>query len=537
VVIGAGPNGLTAANVLADAGWDVLVLERNAVPGGAVRTEEVTVEGFRNDLFSAFYPLGAASPVFRDLELEAHGLRWSHAPKVVAHPIADGPTVVLSRDLEETVASIDAFHTGDGDAYRALHHEWEQVSDDLVGALLRPFPPLRHGVGLGRALGLTGLGELARRAVVPVRRLAEERFRGDGGGLLYAGNALHADLTPESAGSALFGWLLVGLGQTVGFPVPEGGAAALADALVARLRSVGGSLECSASVDQVIVERGCARGVQCADGRTVWARRAVLADCDVTHLYTRLVGLDVLPDRCGLELRTFQRAGGTVKVDWALGCPIPWRDPAVAGAGTVHVADSLDELTVTSSELTRGLVPARPFLLVGQMTTADPLRSPPGTESAWAYTHVPQNIRGDAGGGAVQGWDDESTRAFVERMESRIEELAPGFRQSILGRHVMTPPALEAADPNLVGGDISGGTAQLHQQLVLRPGIGLARPETPVNRLFLASASAHPGGGVHGAPGANAARAALLHARLPRLAMTGAVAAGAMAWNRRRKVA
>jgi phytoene dehydrogenase-like protein len=527
VVIGSGPNGLVAANVLADAGWSVVVLEANDAPGGAVRTAEVTAPGFRNDLFSAFYPLGGASPVLRDLDLEPHGLRWTHAPKVLAHPTPDGPAAVLSRDIDVTAASLDRFHAGDGDAFRELQADWDRIADDFVGALLRPFPPVRHGLGVVARTGPRRIADRARLALVPVRRFAEERFGGAGGQLLFAGNALHADLTPETAGSALFGWMLVALGQSVGFPVPEGGAGAITDALIHRLEERGGSVVCGSRVDRVLVRGDQADGVQLADGVTVTARRAVLADCDITRLYTQMVGLDHLPPRISSMLERFQRSSGTVKLDWALDRPIPWRDPDVHGAGTVHVASSMDELTVTASELSRRLVPSNPFLLIGQMTTSDPTRSPAGTESAWAYTHVPQEIRGDAGGDGISGeWDETSTKAFVDRMEQRIEDLAPGFRSCIRERHVMTPGDLQRQNANLVGGDISGGTAQLHQQLVLRPWVGFARAETPVKRLYLASASAHPGGGVHGACGANAARAALLHARLPRFAAAGAGLAG-----------
>jgi phytoene dehydrogenase-like protein len=217
-------------------------------------------------------------------------------------------------------------------------------------------------------------------------------------------------------------------------------------------------------------------------------------------------------------LRRFERADGTVKVDWAVDGSVPWSDPSVAGAGTVHVADSLDELTMTSAHLAIGHLPARPFLLVGQMTTSDPSRSPAGTESLWAYTHVPQDVRGDAGGasvspGRLRGADLDR---FVERMEDRIEAHAPGFRDLVRARHVLGPDDMERANPSLVGGDISGGTAQLHQQLVFRPVPGWARPETPIRGLFLASSSAHPGGSVHGACGDNAARAAIWHDRARR---------------------
>jgi phytoene dehydrogenase-like protein len=243
----------------------------------------------------------------------------------------------------------------------------------------------------------------------------------------------------------------------------------------------------------------------------------VLADTDVVALYRHLVGAAHLPARVMGRLKGFERGPGTVKVDWALSGPIPWHDAAVKGAGTVHLADSSQELTFTMAELASGLVPSKPFLLLGQMTTSDSSRSPTGTEAAWAYAHVPQEVRGDAGPDGIRGkWDERETEAFVRRMEDRIEAHAPGFRDLVIARSVMSPSDLEAADENLVLGDVGGGTAQLHQQLVFRPILGLGRAETPIKGLYLASASAHPGGGVHGACGANAARAALFHDRLRR---------------------
>jgi phytoene dehydrogenase-like protein len=517
VVIGAGPNGLVAANVLADAGWDVAVLEAQAEPGGAVRTAEVTAPGFRNDLFSAFYPFTAASPVMRALALEDHGLRWTHAPHVLVHPRRNGPAAVLDRDAAVTAASLGRDAPGDAAAYERFLSGWRHVAEPMIAALLGPFPPLRRGVRLARAAGLAGGRELLRLALLPLRRYVEEGFDGSAAALLFAGSALHADLTPDAAGSALFGWLLVGLGQEHGFPVPVGGAGALTGALVARAGRGGVELRCDAPVAHVVVRGGRAVGVALVDGTTVGARRAVLADCDVRHLLLDMVGPDDVPADVRRRLQRVQRSSATVKVDWALSTPIPWQEDAARRAGTVHVAESLDELSITSTQLAMGHVPADPFLLVGQMTTADPSRSPPGTESAWMYTHVPMTIRDDAGGGGITGrWDAADRDRFVARVERRIEALAPGFGDRILARHVMTPPDLEARDANLVGGDISGGTAQLHQQAVLRPVPGWGRPETPVRRLFLASASAHPGGAVHGACGANAARAAILHHRLRR---------------------
>ncbi len=515
VVIGAGPNGLVAANLLADAGWDVLVLEANDEPGGAVRTAEVTAPGFRNDLFSAFYPLGAASPVLRALELEEHGLRWVRAPKVLAHPTRDGPAAVLSTDLDETAVSLEQFAAGDGDAWRHLFELWQRAGRAFLDVLLSPFPPVRGGARLAARLGARGLLDFTRFALLSVRRVAEERFAGAGGGLLLAGNAMHADLTPETAGSGVLGWLLSNAGQEVGFPVPEGGSGQLTAALVARLVARGGRLECGQRVTRIEVAGGRVAGVRTATGEFVIVRRAVLADVGAMALYRHLLAPDHVPRRVLDALERWQPGDATVKVDWALSAPIPWADPAVAPAGTVHLADSIDEMSLAAVQIATGHVPAQPFLLFGQMTTADPTRSPPGTESAWAYTHVPQRVRGDAGPDAIKGiWDERDTDAIVGRIEDRIEAYAPGFRDRILARHVMTPPMLEAADANLVGGDVNGGTAQLHQQFVFRPVIGLGRAETPIPGLYLASASAHPGGGVHGACGANAARAALWHARL-----------------------
>jgi phytoene dehydrogenase-like protein len=510
VVVGSGPNGLVAANLLADAGWSVVVVEGAEQPGGAVRTAEITAPGFANDLFSSFYPLAAASPVVAGLELEQHGLRWVHAPDVLANPVPGGPTAVLSRDVERTAASLDAFASGDGDAWRMLYDRWTQIAESATAALLTPFPPVGAALRLGARVGPSGLLDLGRMAVAPVRRLAEETFEGAGGRLLLAGNALHADFSPETAAGGLFGWFLASLGQQVGFPVPEGGAGNLTAAMIARLRRRGGRLVAGQPVTAVAVEQGRAVGVTTVDGLTIRARRAVLADVGAPQLYLSLLDRSVVPSQTLDALRRFQYDPGTVKVDWALRSPIPWSDPAVAGAGTVHVADSVDQLSRFGYELATGQVPSEPFLLVGQMTTTDPTRSPAGTEAAWAYTHVPREVRADAGGEGIDGsWDDATTERFVARMEARIECLAPGFGERILARHVLTPPTMEQIDPNLVGGAINGGTAQIHQQLVFRPTRGWGRAETPVAGLFLASASAHPGGGVHGAPGSNAARAAL----------------------------
>jgi phytoene dehydrogenase-like protein len=517
IVIGAGPNGLVAANLLADCGWEVLVLEAAAQPGGAVRSAPLTGRpGFVHDVFSAFYPFAVASPAIRRLDLDAHGLRWCHGAYAVAHPASDGTCVVLSPRLEETMASLDAFAPGDGEAWRRLYATWERVGEHVLDAVVTPFPPVRAGVRIAAELGADTL-RFARLLALPVRRLAEEEFRGAGGARLLAAHAAHADLPPEVPPSAAFAWVLAALGQQHGFPTPRGGAGELTAALVRRLRARGGTLRCGAPVTRIVVRDRVATGVEVAGSERIGAHRAVLADVGAPVLYRTLVGEEHLPDRLVCDLGRFHYDWATVKVDWALGAPIPWRAEPARGAGVVHVADDLDELTVSAGEVVRGLLPATPFLVVGQYSMVDPTRSPAGTETAWAYTHVPRTVRGDAGGELTGAWDRGDGERLADRIEERIEALAPGFRALVEARHVLTPPDFEREDPNLVLGSMHGGTAQLHQTAMFRPTPGLGRPETPIARLYLASASAHPGGGVHGGPGVNAARAAQRADRLARL--------------------
>ncbi|MFE6028809.1 phytoene desaturase family protein [Streptomyces niveus] len=510
VVIGAGPNGLVAANLLADAGWSVEVLEAQPEPGGAVRGDRGVHPDYVSDLLSAFYPLAAASPVLADLELQREGLSWEHAPRVLAHPLPDGRCAVLARGAADTAANLDTFAAGDGAAWLALYATWNRLGPDIVRALLTPFPPVRAGARLAARLRSAGGLRLARRLVLPVRRLGEEEFRGEGGRLLLAGNALHADLGPEAAGSGGYGWLMSMLGQTYGFPVPVGGAGALTASLVRRLERRGGAVRCGERVTEVVVRGGRAVGVRTESGEPVPASRGVLADVSAPALYGELVDAAHLPGRVLDDLRRFQWDFATFKVDWALSGPVPWTAPEAATAGTVHLADGVDGLTRFAAQVSMGQVPDRPFLLFGQMTTADASRSPAGTESAWAYTHVPHRIKGDAGEDGLTGtWDRREQEAMADRMENEVERWAPGFRSCIRARRLLAPPTLQSMDANLHGGAINGGTAAMHQQLVFRPTPGNGRPETPVKGLYLASASAHPGGGVHGAPGANAARAAL----------------------------
>ncbi|WP_406212149.1 phytoene desaturase family protein [Streptomyces canus] len=519
VVIGAGPNGLVAANLLADAGWSVEVLEEQPEPGGAVRHDHGVDPAYVSDVFSAFYPLAAASPVLAALRLDRYGLRWSHAPSVLAHPLTDGSCALLDRDIDTTAASLDAFAPGDGAAWRRLHDVWESLRPDILDALFTPFPPVRATARLARRLRAAGGLRMARTLVLPVRRMGEEEFRGQGGRLLLAGNALHADLAPESAGSGGFGWLMAMLGQTYGFPVPVGGSGALTEALALRLQAQGGRIRCGQRVERIVVRGGRAVGVRTAAGDAVVARRAVLADVSVPALYGDLLDPEHLPAQLQEDLRRFQWDFATFKVDWALDGPVPWQAEQASRAGTVHLADGLDELTRFAAQIAMREVPDRPFLLFGQMTTADATRSPQGTESAWAYTHIPHEIGADAGDEGITGrWDTKDQELMVDRVERQVERFAPGFRSLVRARRILAPPTLESLDANLHGGAINGGTTAIHQQLVFRPAPGTGRPETAVPCLFLASSGAHPGGGVHGAPGANAARAALHRHRPPGLA-------------------
>ena len=514
VVIGAGPNGLVAANLLADAGWDVLVLEAQDVVGGAVRSDNAVHPDFVHDTFSSFYPLSAASPTIQRLRLDQHGLVWRHAPAVVGTPFDDGSWVMLEHDAARTAAGLDRHASGDGDTWLELLDTWQRVSPSLIGALLTPFPPVRHGLGMLARLPRAGGLSLVQMMLASVQSLAG-RFRSEPARVLLAGNAAHADIPPGSPGSGLMAWLLCMLGQDVGWPVPEGGAGRLAAALADRFTARGGTIRCSARVARVLVQNGRAVGVETGDSGVVTVREAVVADVVAPKLYGGLVAWEHLPASLRARMQRFEWDPGTVKVDWALDGPIPWASMPHRAPGTVHITESMEHAALTSAQITSGVVPGDPLLLLGQMTTSDPTRSPAGTESVWAYTHVPHHVRDDAGDEGIRGvWDSSDTERIADRMQARVERYAPGFSERVVARRVLSPLDMEARDANLVCGSLNGGTSSLHQQLVFRPVPGFGRPETPVKGLYLGSASAHPGGGVHGACGANAARAAVAHAAM-----------------------
>ncbi|UJA21369.1 NAD(P)/FAD-dependent oxidoreductase [Thermoleophilia bacterium SCSIO 60948] len=509
VVIGSGPNGLVAANRLAEAGWEVLVLEAEPDPGGAVRSGEIVEPGFVSDRFSAFYPLAFASPVIRELGLEDFGLTWRRSPNPVAHPGRDGSCAYIGEDVEETAAGLEEFARGDGAAWKRLMALWEEIGDDVLAALFRPFPPVVPVARLARKLGGGDLIRLARFATLDVRRLGEENFSGDGGPRLLAGNALHADLSPETPPSGVYGWVLCGLAQNGGFPVPEGGSGGLTRAMVRRIESLGGEVRCDSPVERIELVGGRARAVRLESGERIEARRAILADVAAPHLYERMLDPAAVPQGVHDDLKRFEYGDSTFKVDWSLDGEVPWLAEPARRAGTIHVAEGVDALTQHSAELARGLLPDEPYLVLGQYAHFDPTRSPQGKDTVWAYTHTPQTISGDARGEIEGELTGEAAERFADRVEEQIEAVAPGFRDRVRARRISTPADLEASNRNLVGGAINGGTPHLNQQLIFRPVAGLGRAETPVRDLYLASASAHPGGGVHGACGANAAYAAM----------------------------
>ena len=326
VVIGAGPNGLVAANRLADAGWDTLLLEAQPDIGGAVRSDRELHPDFVSDTFSAFYPMAAASRVIQGLHLEDYGLRWRHAPAVLGHSRRDGSWAMLHRDVDVTASLLDAEHPGDGAAWRALVDQWQRIGPSLVDALVTPFPPLGPGLRAMIKLPTCGRSVLCTPDAGSRVTRFEQEFGGEAVRLLLAGNALHADIPLDGSGSGFLGLLLIMLGQTVGFPVPEGGAGKLSEAMRDRFLAHGGAVVCNAEVTKITVEHDRAVGVQVLD-QLVRVRRAVLADVAAEHLYGRLVAFDELPPRVRTKMAGFRRDPGTFKVDYALSAPVPWRTP------------------------------------------------------------------------------------------------------------------------------------------------------------------------------------------------------------------
>jgi phytoene dehydrogenase-like protein len=497
VVIGAGPNGLAAAIRLAENGVAVTVLEAGDAIGGAVRTEELTLPGFRHDTFSSVYPAAVASPVFARMPLAAHGLEWVHPGVCMAHPLPDGTALALRRDLNATARGLDHRHAGDGQRWAGFAGPYLDAFPALRDMMLGGFPPVGGALALvGRAgprpaLGFTRL--LAGSAV----RLGRRLFEDDGARAWLYGAAMHGDAPPGAPGSGVSGFYLNLLGHAVGWPSPRGGAARLIDALAAHLTSLGGTIVTGARVERIIAASGRVTGVGVAGGAE---HPAAVVVADVMPVALAAMAGAALAAWYRAALRRYAYGPATVKLDWALDGPIPWLAPEAREAGTVHVGGGEADMLASLQQAERGL-PDRPFLLLGQQSIADPTRAPAGRHTAWAYTHAPQGF----------GPQLISPR-HVEAVEQQVERFAPGFHERILARHVLGPAEMEARNPNLVGGDVGGGSYRL-RQAVFRPLPKLSPYATPLRGLFLGSAAAFPGGAVHGVPGDAAARAALRRLR------------------------
>jgi phytoene dehydrogenase-like protein len=500
VVVGAGPNGLTAGVTLARAGRSVLVVEAAATLGGAARTAELTLPGFRHDVFSAVHPAAIASPVFRDLELERHGLRWIHPELCMAHPLPDGRAVVLASEIPTTMASLDALATGDGARWGELVGPYMRHFEAVRATMLSGFPPLA-GARLLAALKVRGLLDFTRLLLTSAEALAGELFTGDGDAWLY-GSALHGDAPLDGAGSAIAGLWLNLMGHADGWPSPEGGAGAITGALANCLHAQGGVTRCDARAERLHVRGGRVSGVTLADGSTIQTRTVVATT--TPHGLLRMAGA-ALGDAYTRRAVHFRYGPQTVKLDWALDAPVPWAAEDARRAGTIHVGGTATQLRTAVLDIARGRLPEQPFLLSGSQSVADPTRAPAGKHTMWAYTHVPPGV----------DWSAERER-FADVIEAQVERFAPGFRDTVLARHVMAPPDLQARNENLVGGDVGGGSYGL-DQLIFRPVPSLNPYATPVRGLFVGGAAAFPGGAVHGVPGHAAARAALRGSRLPRL--------------------
>lgn len=459
-VIGAGPNGLAAAIVLAQAGLQVEVLEAEPTPGGAVRTMELTLPGFRHDFGSAVYPLGAGSPFFSSLPLHDHGLEWIYSPAPLAHPLDDGTAVVLERDLADAATALGA----DGKAWAELMQpfveHWTQFAPEV----------LRFPLSLPRHLWL--MARFGAKALFSARTIAN-RFQGERTRALFAGLAAHSFLKLDDRLSGAFGLMMAIPAHAVGWPIARGGAQALTNALMGHLQKFGGSVQTSKRITAVDELSGY---------------DLVLGDISPQQLLS--IAGSRLSESYKRKLSHFQPGPAAFKVDYALSEPVPWKAKECLRAATVHLGGTFDEIAASEAAMRNGQHAERPFVLFVQPSLFDSSRAPAGKHTAWAYCHVPNG----------------STVNMLDRIENQIEHFAPGFRDCVLARRVFAPSDLEAMDANLVGGDVSGGAMSLGQ-ILFRPTRHSYATSDP--RIYLCSASTPPGGGVHGMCGYHAAKLAL----------------------------
>jgi phytoene dehydrogenase-like protein len=462
VVIGSGPNGLAAAITLARAGRSVLVLEAEPTFGGGMRSAQHTLPGFVHDVCSTIHAFGLASPFFKTLPLEKHGLAWVHPAAPLAHPLEDGSAALLERSLAATGATLGR----DAAAYVSLMQPLVAHADDLFDELLGPLRPPRH---------LRALACFGHLAVRSARRLAESRFAGAKARALFAGLAGHSILPLENLLTSAVALMLGAAAHSAGWPVARGGSQALADALAQYLRSLGARME---------------TGRRVASFADLPAARAYLFDTAPRHL-AAICG-ERLPPRYRRTLERFRHGPAAFKLDWALDGPIPWRAPGCARAATVHLGGTFDEIAESERAAWENRHHPRPFVLLAQQSLFDETRAPPGKHTAWAYCHVPPASAVD----------------MTEAIEAQVERFAPGFRNLILARHVTTPADFERHNANYIGGDISGGVMDLWQ-LFTRPAARPVPYRTPARGIYICSSSTPPGAGVHGMCGYHAALAAL----------------------------
>jgi phytoene dehydrogenase-like protein len=463
IVVGSGPNGLAAAITLARAGISVAVLEANSTIGGGTRSAELTLPGFVHDVCSAVHPLAVGSPFFKTLPLEQFGLEWIHPEIPLAHPLDDGTAACLHRDVDVTAGSLGRDAGLYRNVFNPLARDWEKLAAELLQPMLH-LP--RHPVVLGR-FGLA--------AITPARFFAKTFFREDQTRALFAGIAAHSFLSLEAVASAAFGFVLGTAGHAVGWPIPRGGSQSIANALANYLRELGGKIDINRRIDNL---------------DQLPKSRVVLFDTTVWQ-FSHIAG-DRLPARYRERLNHFRHAPGIFKIDYALSSPIPWKAEVCRRTGTIHLGGTLDEIANSERDVARGQLPSRPFTLVAQQSLFDETRAPAGKHTLWAYCHVPFGCKID----------------MSDAIESQIERFAPSFRDCIVARQKTGAADLEKSNPNLAGGDINGGAANLWQ-LIARPIFSSTPYRTPLRGVYLCSSSTPPGGGVHGMCGYHAARAAL----------------------------
>ncbi|HEX6127414.1 MAG TPA: NAD(P)/FAD-dependent oxidoreductase [Candidatus Limnocylindria bacterium] len=466
VVVGGGPNGLAAGIVLARAGRSVRLYEARDTVGGGCRSAELTLPGVVHDVCSAVHPLGRSSPLFRELGLERHGLEWIEPPVQIAHPLDDGSAALVYRDVEATAATFGNDH--DARLYRRwltpLVRDWDLIVSSLLGPI-RPLALARHPFALAR-FGLPALASAATLA---------RRFRSPAARALFAGTGAHSFLPLTAPLGGGLGLALLVSGHAIGWPIPRGGSQRIADALASVLRELGGEITTGVEVRSL---------AELPEHR--------VAMLDVTPRQVLALAEDRLGGAYAAQLRRYRYGPAAFKLDLVLDGPIPWRNPEVGRAGTVHLGGRLEEVAASEAAVAEGRVHERPFVLLSQPSAFDPSRAPEGRHVVWAYCHVPN------------GWPGDATKAIL----GHVERFAPGFRDRIVAQHVLRPAELEAYNANYVGGDINGGL-QHWAQFFTRPAVRWDPYSTPDPRIFICSSSTPPGGGVHGLCGLHAARSAL----------------------------